>query len=110
MGGVACYEFLHLLQTSVDLLAMCSSASEGWISVSSTNKHLLWVDTVRFAKYGFSPGTNPGAEFVKAITQSLKDTGLNTWGVLRGLTTVLTKFHSKIGDSTKPAINISLTK
>ena len=43
--GMATLEFLHLLNDSVCFLAMCSGASDGWISLSSTQTHLMWPDT-----------------------------------------------------------------
>lgn len=106
--GMATLEFLHLLNDSVGFLAMCSGSSDGWISVAGTQTHLLWPDTKSFARYNFTPGDDPGAEFIKLIGPGLKETGLNTWGVLAGLSIVLSKFYQAIGDDATPIINIFL--
>ena len=109
MGAVALFEFLHLLKTSVDLLAMNSGSNGGWISVASTETHLLWPDTVRFNSYKFKPGNDPGTEFVKTIGPGLKETDLNNWGVLRALVLVMNKFADKYDNSMKLMLNISLS-
>ena len=108
MESMATQEFLHLLNDSVCFLAMCSGASDGWISVAGSESHLLWPDTKSFARYNFSPGDDPGAEFIKTIAPGLKETSLNTWGVLAALSIVLSKFSSAIGDDATPIINIFL--
>jgi hypothetical protein len=84
MSSLATMEFLHNLNNAVSFLAMCTGASDGWISVSTTQTHLLWPDSRGFAQYNFQPGDNPGAEFIKRIGPSLKDTDMNNWGVLAG--------------------------
>jgi hypothetical protein len=110
MGALATLEFLHNLNNAVSFLAMNSNASDGWISVSSTNAHLLWPDTKAFAKYNFQPGDSPGAEFIKLIGPGLKDTDMNNWGVLAGLSIVLAKYSNHISDDDTPMINISLDR
>jgi hypothetical protein len=108
MGTLAAMEFLHLLNDGVCMLAMCSGASDGWISVSSKKSHTLWPDTMGFARYNFQPGDDPGAEFIKAIGPSLKATDLNNWGVLAALSIVLSKYYDKVGDSGVPMLYINL--
>ncbi|MBX7171688.1 MAG: hypothetical protein K1X72_12080 [Pyrinomonadaceae bacterium] len=103
-------EFVHNLKNAVDLLAMNSNVSQGWIFLSVTIKNLIFSDTIKTAKYSFSPGTNPGKEFVSKIYRTLEDTGMNHWGVIRALSTVLSKFANELSDSKTPAINISITK
>jgi|SRR5258707_10127224 len=107
---MATIEFLHMLDNAVCFLAMCSEASDGWISVSTTKSHVLWPDTKGFAKYSFSPGDSPGAEFIQTIGKSLKDTDMDNWGVLAALSIVLSKFSDHIGEDARPMINISLDK
>ncbi len=107
---IAYREFVHNLKNAVDILAMNSNASQGWIFLSITIKNLIMAHTIKTAKYAFSPGTNPGKEFVSKIYKTLEDTGMNHWGVLRALSTVLSSFSTKVSDSEKPAINISITK
>jgi len=109
---IAQKEFLYTLKESVDLLAIRGGSGDGFIAVTSKQKHALWPDTLRFAKYGFDPGDSPGTEFIRAIAQSLDDTNLKTWGVLMGLTLVLSKFqeHLDSRDASVPTmINIFLT-
>lgn len=110
MGTMATMEFLHNLNNAVSFLAMCSGASDGWISVSTTQSHLLWPDTKSFGKYNFQPGDSPGAEFMKIIGPGLKETDMNNWGVLAALSLVLAKYSNHIGDDATPIINISLDK
>jgi hypothetical protein len=110
MEAVATREFLHNLNNAVSFLAMCSGASDGWISVSCTKSHLLWPDTKSFAKYSFSPGDNPGAEFVRTIAPGLKETGMDNWGVLAALSIVLARFSNQIGENARPIINIMMDR
>ncbi len=110
MDSMATMEFLHTLNDAVCFLAMCSGSSDGWISLSTTKSHVLWPDTKGFARYNFTPGDNPGAEFIKLIGPALKDTDLNNWGALAALTLVLSKYSNSIGDDARPIINISLDK
>jgi hypothetical protein len=111
MAVIAQREFLYSLKESVDLLAVRGSA-DGFITVTAKQKHALWPDTLRFAKYGFDPGDSPGSEFIRAIAKSLDDTDLKTWGVLMALTIVLSKYSEHL-DSRDPSlptmINIFLT-
>jgi hypothetical protein len=105
-------EFLYTLKESVDLLSIRGSADNAFIAVTARQKHALWPDTLRFAKYGFDPGDSPGTEFIHKIAQSLDDTDLKTWGVLMALTIVLSKFqeHLDSRDASLPTmINIFLT-
>jgi len=110
VGKIATMEFLHLLNDSVCFLAMCDDASDGWISVSCTQSHLLWPDTKSIARYNFQPGDSPGAEFIKAIGPALKATDMDNWGVLAALSIVLSKFYDLIGQSGRPIINIMLSR
>ena len=110
MDSIATIEFLHLLNDSVCFLAMCSDASDGWISVSCCKSHLLWPDTRSFSKYTFWPGDNPGAEFIKTIGKGLQDTDMDNWGVLAALSIVLSKYYDQIGDNDRPMINIMLDR
>jgi len=110
METMATMEFLHLLNDSVCFLAMCSGASDGWISVSCTKTHTFWPDTRSFARYNFSPGDNPGAEFIRAIGPGLKETDMDNWGVLAALSIVLSKYSGQIGDDARPMINIMLDR
>lgn len=107
---MATMEFLHNLNNAVSFLAMCSGASDGWISLSCTETHLLWPDTKSFACYNFWPGDNPGAEFVRLIGPGLKQTSMDNWGVLAALSLVLAKYSNHIGSDDRPIINISLDR
>jgi hypothetical protein len=116
--------FLPILRDSVSLLATCTQAHEGWISVSthqSRNMSFmgglgivpLIVNPPRpernaFASYNFAPGNNPGAEFVQAIAQALHATGMNNYGVLRVMSIALSQYWDRIGRSARPMIQIHL--
>ncbi|MEP7075025.1 MAG: hypothetical protein ABI878_04375 [Acidobacteriota bacterium] len=110
MESMATIEFLHNLNNAVCFLAMCTGASDGWISVSSRHTHALWPDTMGFAHYAFSPGDNPGAEFIRLIAPGLKETGMNNWGTLAALGMVLARYSNQIGEDARPIINFQLTK
>ena len=110
MEAMAAREFLHNLGNAVSFLAMCSGASDGWISVSARKSHILWPDTMGIARYNFSPGDDPGSEFIRLIAPPLKTTDMNNWGVLLVLSNVLAKFSQHIGESATPMINIQLSK
>jgi hypothetical protein len=109
MIALATREMLHNLSNAVCFLAMNSNSSDGWIYVNATEKNTLWADTVRSAKYTFSPGDSPGAEFISRIGSCLKDTDLDNFGVLQYLSIVISRFSNHIDVSTTPKISISLT-
>ena len=110
METMATMEFLHTLNNAVCFLAMRSGASDGWISVSCSESHVLWPDTKSFARYNFSPGDDPGAEFIKTIGPGLKATSMDNWGVLAALSIVLSKYSNQIGEDARPMINIMLDR
>jgi hypothetical protein len=101
-------EFLHNLNNAVSFLAMRAGAGNGWISLSTRQSHLLWPDTVTFSRYDFSPGNNPGAEFIRLIVPKLEETDMNNWGVLRMIGGVLAIYDQR--SSGTPMINIQLSK
>ncbi len=109
MKTMATMEFLHNLSNAVCFLAMCSGSSNGWISVSAVETHLMWPDTGDSKTYRFDPGDSPGSEFIKKIGPALKAANMANWGVLRMLGLVLAQYSSKIDDNATPIINISLT-
>ncbi|HLA94326.1 MAG TPA: hypothetical protein VK612_01300 [Pyrinomonadaceae bacterium] len=109
MQTMATMEFLHMLSNAVCFLAMKSGASDGWISVSARESHLLWPDTGGNGQYKFDPGESPGTEFIKKIGPALKAADMANWGVLRMLAIVLAKFDNHIDSSARPIINIQLS-
>jgi hypothetical protein len=102
-------EMLHNLSNAVCFLAMNPNSSDGWIYVNATETHTFWADTARAAKYSFSPGDSPGAEFVSSIVNCLKDTDLTNFGVLQHMAVVLTRFSQHIDETMPPKISITLT-
>ncbi len=110
MGTVAFLEFLHTLKDQIDSLAMCDDSANGRISVFTKQKHTFWADDLGNGTYYFSPGTDPGTEFVKAIGASLEKTDMNNWGVLRAMVIVLTLYSDAVGQSGKPMLTIQLEK
>lgn len=109
MKTMATMEFLHNLSNAVCFLAMCSGSSNGWISVSAVEKHLLWPDTGGVKTYKFDPGDSPGTEFIKKIGPALKAADMANWGVLRMLGLVIAKFSNEIDSNATPMLNIQLT-
>jgi hypothetical protein len=109
MVSLAQREMVHNISNAVCLLAMNSNSSNGWISIDATEVNLLWANTIHLARYNFSPGDSPGAEFVQAIKTSLETTDLASFGVLLQISVALTKFQQHIDDSMTPMVNISLT-
>ena len=108
--NMAGMEFAHLLNNAVCSLAMQPAASSGWISVAATETRTFWTDTVKFFKYTFSPGDDPGAEFMRKLAPALKDTSMDNFGVLLGIAMALTKYYNHIDSNQTPMINIQLTK
>jgi hypothetical protein len=108
--AIATMTFMQTLNNSVCFLAMCRGASNGWISVAPRRSRTLWVDTVGFARYDFSPGNSPGSEFIQTIVPALRATDMNNYGVLRSLSIVLSRYQQHIGDGGTPMIQIQLFK
>ncbi len=103
-------EFLHLLQNAVSFLAMHPNSSNGWISGSFVEEHLLWGNTGGVARYDFSPGDNPGLEFFQRMKKSMEDSDMNNYGVLRVLALVIARFERHIGPDDSVMLNLQLTK
>ena len=108
VGGHASYELLHVLKDSTDALAMCDDTTVGAITIDARESHWIGADTVRSLSYNFSPGDNPGAEFIQTIHQGLEDTSFNSWGVLKMLTYVFARASQDLGSTKTPWISISL--
>lgn len=108
MKAIATMQFLHLLNTTVSMLAMHPKARDGWIFVSARESHMLWPDTGGNGEYRFKPGNSPGHEFMKKIGPALKEADMANWGVLRELVLCLSKYERHVGSSI-PCINIQLS-
>ena len=109
MIALATKEMLHNLSNAVCFLTMNSNLSDGWIYVHATEENTIWTNTVRSAKYKFSPGNSPGAEFIDTIWPCLKDTGLDNVGVLKHLSIALSQFSNRVDGSVPAQIIIYLT-
>ena len=109
MISLAQREMLHNISNAVCLLAMNPNASDGWIYVNATQVNLILPNKMGAAKYGFSPGDSPAAEFVSTIKHCLIETDMTNFGVLMQLSSVLTRFVNNIDDSITPKISITLT-
>ncbi|HRH42128.1 MAG TPA: hypothetical protein PKY82_10820 [Pyrinomonadaceae bacterium] len=110
MGTLVFLELLGVLKNQIDSLAMCDNAANGRISVFTKQKHTFWADDLGNGTYYFSPGNDPGTEFVKAIGACLEKTDMNNWGVLRAMIIVLTLYSDAVGQSGKPMLTIQLEK
>lgn len=108
--AVAQLTFLHTLCGAVDQLAACSGSSNGWITVAPRQGHTLWPDTSRYSRYDFTPGNDPGREFVARILPALEATDMANYGVLMAMSLALSGYRSHIGSSGTPMIQIELWK
>jgi hypothetical protein len=108
--SIAKITFAQLLDTAVGLLAAKSGASEGWISVAPRLDRLLLPNVSRIARYSFSPGDNPGAEFIRTISPALRDTDMHNWGTLRQLAEALGRYELTLDGHGTPMIQIQLFK
>jgi hypothetical protein len=106
--SVATRQFLHLITSSVDAIAMNPRARDGWITVHCRRASLIWADSTRFARYRFSPLEEPGLEFARAIFPALEETDYNTWGVLRQLGLVLYRYSTDLQSSSTPMLSIQV--
>lgn len=108
--SVASATFIHMLRDSVDMLATCGGASQGWISVSPRLTHTLWPDTSDFARYEFYPGDSPGSEFIRMILPALGTTDFNHYGTFRALSIVLSDYYHHLNGNGTPTILIHLSQ
>ena len=108
--SIASATFIHMLRDSVDMLATCGGASDGWISVAPRLTHSLWPDTADFARYEFYPGESPGSEFIQMILPALSSTDFNHYGTFRALSIVFSEYYSHLGGSGRPMIQEQLTQ
>lgn len=95
--------FTYALTTAVNRLAAFRFAARGSIGVSVTRSKLLG-DKMEFARYTFTPGIQPGLEFVRTIAPTLETTGLNHYGSLRALTDILNKYYAFLDDEKDPPV------
>ncbi len=105
----ATMQTVHLLSSAVNFVALEAVGTDGWIFVMCRQKHWMWPDTCAAAKYSFSPGDNPGTEFIKAVAPALKATGLDNWGVLLQMAKAISQFSTKVNGARKPMLSIDLT-
>ncbi len=100
--------FLSALVTAVSRLATIRFGSQGSIGISAHRSKLLG-ENIEFARYSFSPGIQPGIEFVQATFPALDETGLNHYGTLRVLAQILNKYYDFIDDEKdKPVLLIEI--
>lgn len=110
IASIASGEMVHLLTNAVTMLATCTGARQGWISVAPRTSHFLRAETSRYARYNFSPGREPALEFMRMILPVLTATDMNNYGVLREMAIALSRYYAHIGNSGTPMIQIELSK
>ena len=106
--ALARIQFLRLMKQSVDLLAIRPHSGSRWISVSTRESHVLWVDDAGFGKYQFFPGSDPGTEFFEKIKKPLEDTDLNNYGVLRMIAMVVSMYHQHLDRTNSRHVMLSI--
>jgi hypothetical protein len=108
--GIGRMVSLKDLNDSLTFLTMHAGAY-GSIMVSCEEENLLWTNTVKLAIYNLSPKVrNPGADFITRIAPVLKETGLDTYGVLQEMSQAIYKYQKQVSKSLGVRLNIYLTK
>ncbi len=110
INALATLQFLRLMKMSVDFLALRPRARNGWISVAPRVSHIIWPDTVGFAKFEFRHSSDPGTDFFNTIKDALVETDMNNYGVLRIIALVLSRYNDHISNSDHVMIQIQLSK
>ena len=103
---IAEMELAHLVRNAVDMLAM---HGDGEISVYCLQEKWYWADSNSFVKFKLGNSSNPGRDFIKAISPGLVKTELNDFGVLLEISIALSKYDQALPGSASPLINISLS-
>lgn len=103
---IAEMELAHLVRTVVDMLAM---HGDGEISVYCLKENWYWADTNSFVKFQLGNSSNPGRDFIKAISPGLVKTELNDFGVLAQIAIALSKYEQALPGSASSFVNISLS-
>lgn len=110
VGVLGMTVYALLLAQMMDLLAG-RGADDKSVSVGTREANKLWADTVGFSKYSFTPGIEPGVEFLRAIYPILEKTSLNNWSVLMMLSIILGKYDDHLVESGgTPNILIQINK
>lgn len=102
---IAELEFAHLLMQGVNLLAI--HGSSGSISLYTHQTKWYWADSNSFDNFVFY-GSNPGREFLKTITPSLKKTNLNNFGVLAQIAIVISKYDASLKGRVQPMLRMEV--
>jgi hypothetical protein len=100
------------LNDAINFLAISPGARNGSISIAAFDaSRILRPQRSSFVVYRSFIGSTPGANFIRLISQTLIDTGMDNWGVLRALALVLSRYSDHLGESdTSPFISIELHK
>lgn len=110
VSSVATTTMTELLRSTVNFLAIGRNTSRGWISVGSRTASAVWADSTGFARYEFYDDDDPGAEFIRTILPSLRESGFNNYGTFRALAMAISLFDSHRPSSGPPTLLIQLSK
>ena len=106
MFKIAEMEMVHLLSTSVSLLAM--NGRSGKINLYCLESKWYWADSNSFVTF-YLNSSDPGKDFIKKIAPGLVKTELNNFGVLAQLAMCISEYDRKIPNSVEPFLNIELS-
>jgi hypothetical protein len=102
---------LRLLNDALTFLTMHGGA-HGTITVFCEEENLLWGKTLKSAMFTITPkAKNPGAEFIRKVSPALKDTSLDSYGVLNEMARAVYAYQKAVkSKSLGIRLNIYLTK
>ncbi len=110
LAAAASTSMMHLLRTTVDLLAAERNVRGGWISVSLQRSNLLTPDSSDFAKFDFYPDeADPGGEFIRTIVRPLSSTGFNHYGTFRAMALAISAYSQHHPSSGPPMLLMQLS-
>lgn len=107
--SMAMASFTYQLRSSVDSLATCSGAANGWISVYTVQTHWVWPDTNSHSCFRFENSDNPGADFIRTILPGLNSTGFNHYGAFRAMALAIARYDDRLGGSGTPILRLALS-
>ena len=106
-ANIGYMELSHLLCECIDFLAIQADQAS-CISVYTQNPHFLWTTTNSYGEYRFSPGDNPGLEFIKAIYKGIKNNDMLSLGVIKQIIAVIASYGDYCQNLNEKSNNIRL--
>ncbi len=97
IGGIAKWQFVHLLNDGVTWLASHNKVHNGWIHVYARRSSTFWADSSGFARFRLH-GTILSFDFMRTIMPVLIDTEMNHFGALHELSNAIYAYGQYISD------------